>query len=227
MVVGNGLIAKRFNKYIDDDRFLIFASGVSNSKSKVEADYEREFDLLKQTIEMNPDKLLVYFSTCSILDPSENGSAYVLHKKGIESFIQSNVNKYLIFRVSNLVGRSSNVNTILNFIVGNINEDTHFDVWQYATRNLIDVDDLFAIVNNIIQENIFDNKIINIANSKSYTVPEIVTVVEKHLSKKAKYNVVAKGSSFEIDISSIMPLTEKLKIDFTDSYLKNLLNKYY
>ena len=227
MVVGNGLIAKKFQEYVGDDRFLIFASGVSNSKSKVDADYDREFNLLKQELETNVDKLLVYFSTCSILDPSENNSNYVTHKKNIEAFIQSHAKQYLIFRVSNLVGKSGNMNTILNFIVHNIKEGSNFEVWRYATRNLIDVDDFFAITNLIIQERLFVNQVVNVANNRSYSVPEIVEAVEKHFNKKANYSVVAKGVSFEIDISQTRLLVEKLKIDFTGSYLENLLKKYY
>jgi len=33
MVIGNGMVAKRFESYKTNDQFLIFASGVSNSKN--------------------------------------------------------------------------------------------------------------------------------------------------------------------------------------------------
>ena len=33
MVIGNGMVAKRFGSYKINDQFLIFASGVSNSKN--------------------------------------------------------------------------------------------------------------------------------------------------------------------------------------------------
>lgn len=227
MVIGNGLIAKRFSSYSDDDRFLIFASGVANSKSTDQAEYQREFELLLRKTQENPEKTIVYFSTCSINDPAENTSAYVAHKKKIESYLQSNMQHFLIFRVSNLVGHSSNVNTVLNFIVNNINEGKQFDLWMNAKRNLIDVDDFFAIVDHILQNTLFTNRIINIANPINYTVPLIVSATSNHLGKAANYKEVAKGGSFDIDISDINPFFVQLNINFNEAYLANLLHKYY
>ncbi len=227
MVVGNGLIAKKFDSYSADDRSLIFASGVSNSKSKDQVEYDREFNLLVQKLAEHEEKLFVYFSTCSINDPAENQSAYVAHKMKIEEYVKANSNKFLIFRVSNLVGRSANVNTVLNFIVHNINDHKHFDLWMNATRNLIDVDDFFAVTDHILQHNLFANRIINIANPENYPVPVIVAATEKHLGKKADYNAVAKGGSFAIDIDEVNPIMQRLDIRFNDTYLEKLLDKYY
>ncbi len=41
MVIGNGLVARSFDSYAQDDRFLIFASGVSNSKSSTDEDFKK------------------------------------------------------------------------------------------------------------------------------------------------------------------------------------------
>ncbi|MBP6455165.1 MAG: hypothetical protein KA275_00440, partial [Chitinophagaceae bacterium] len=70
MLVGNGLIAKKFLNYLKDDNFLIFASGVSNSKNANTDEYIKEINLLEKSIQINKEKILVYFSTCSINDPS-------------------------------------------------------------------------------------------------------------------------------------------------------------
>src|SRR5215470_13061079 len=117
MVIGNGMIGTRFGSYQKDDRFVIFASGVSNSKTRFDAAYKREINLLKETIDTNKQKILVYFSTCSLYDPEEKNSPYIIHKKQVEDIIQSHCNQFLIFRVSNLVGKSNNPNTVLNFFV--------------------------------------------------------------------------------------------------------------
>ena len=61
MVIGKGLIAKRFYSYESDSDILIFASGVSNSKNRDEALFARELELLQNTINTYPDKVLVYF----------------------------------------------------------------------------------------------------------------------------------------------------------------------
>jgi len=227
MVVGNGLVAKRFSNYAENDAFLIFASGVSNSKNTVHSEYEREFELLKHVVNNNQEKIFTYFSTCSVNDPEESESLYVLHKINIENYIRDNVRQYAIFRVSNLVGQSSNPNTILNFIINSISENRHFSLWANATRNLIDVDDFYAISNYILANKLFLNKTINIAHPKSYLVTDIVPAAEQYLNKKGNYNTVLKGSNYKIDISDILPIISQLGIRFDGEYLIRLLNKYY
>ncbi|TMI79873.1 MAG: NAD-dependent epimerase/dehydratase family protein [Bacteroidetes bacterium] len=227
MVIGHGMIAKRFEVYQNDDRFVIFASGVSNSKNRIDAPYKREIQLLEQTIKEHKEKIFVYFSTCSLYDPEEKHSAYITHKKQIEEIIQSNSKRFSIFRVSNLVGRSDNPNTVLNFFVYHIRNQINFDLWSKASRNLVDIDDMYKIVDNILQGGIYANGIINIANPSSYKVTEIVAAIENRWQIQANYIPIPKGSTFDIDISGISPIIKKLEIHFDDNYLVNLLEKYY
>ena len=227
MVIGNGLVASKFASYKNDDRFVVFASGVSNSKNTDQAAYQRETDLLQTTIKMHADKTLVYFSTCSINDPAEADSPYVVHKKKIEELIQEDVRSYYIFRVSNLAGKSANQNTILNFFYYHILHNINFDLWTNSARNLVDSDDMFAIADYILQKKIYSNQVINIANPISYSVKEIITALEELLGKRANYISIAKGSKFPIDISLVSPIIEELKINFDETYLSRLLKKYY
>lgn len=74
------MVAKRFESYSQKDDFIIFASGVSNSKNSDLTAYQREAALLEKLIAEYPGKTLVYFSTCSLYDPGEKGSLYYLHK---------------------------------------------------------------------------------------------------------------------------------------------------
>src|SRR5436190_14481479 len=227
MVIGHGMIAKRFEVYQNDDRFVIFAAGVSNSKNRIDAHYKREIQLLEQTIKEHKEKIFVYFSTCSLYDPEEKQSAYITHKKQVEEIIQSNSKRFSIFRVSNLVGRSDNPNTVLNFFIYHIRNQINFDLWNKASRNLVDIDDMYKIVDNILQGGIYANGIINIANPSSYKVTEIVAAIENRWQIQANYIPIPKGSTFDIDISSISPIINKLEIQFDDNYLVNLLEKYY
>mgnify|MGYP007017084323 CR=1 FL=1 len=79
MIVGRGLLASLF---LENDRedIIFFASGVSNSLEDRQEEFLREETLIKKTIEENPNKIFVYFSTCSVYDSSKTGSDYVLHK---------------------------------------------------------------------------------------------------------------------------------------------------
>ena len=162
MVVGNGMIAKRFQPFADHKEFIIFAAGVSNSRANDAAAYERETTLLKETVRAYPAAALVYFSTCCLYDPAEVNSPYTQHKQQIENYIRSECNRYHVFRISHLAGISDNNHTILNFLVRNIFNERKFSLWTNATRNIIDVDDAYQIIDYILNENITDHALIKL-----------------------------------------------------------------
>ena len=221
------MIANRFLNYKNDNDFIIFASGVSNSKDTIEQNFLREFELLNQTIKDNPGKTLVYFSTCSIQDNDLASSPYVIHKKKIEEFINQNTPSYYLFRVSNLAGISNNPYTLLNYFILNILQDHPLTVWKNAYRNIIGIDDMYLVVNYFLHEKKNVNSIINIANPENYSVPYIIKFIEEHLNKKAICNEIEKGHNYKIDVSIIEPVINKLGIQFNDNYLAALLKKYY
>lgn len=227
MVIGNGMIATRFNDYQNDDHTIIFASGVSNSKNMVESYFEREVELIKKTIKDYPRKQFIYFSTCSVDDQELSNTPYVIHKKKVEELISKETSSYIIFRVSNVAGMSNNPFTLLNYFVLNILQGNLITIWENACRNIIDLDDVYTITDWMIKEKNNNNSIINIANPKNYSVPEIVASIENHFNKKAMANKVHRGESYNIDISAIKPVINQLNIQFKDDYLSTLLKKYY
>ena len=108
MIYGNGLIAKSFKKYHKNSKFIFFASGISNSQEIDKFKYAREIKLLKKVIlKKRNNQIFIYFSSCSIFDPSKKNSLYVKHKLKIESIIKTYDN-YYIFRLPNVIGNSSN-----------------------------------------------------------------------------------------------------------------------
>jgi nucleoside-diphosphate-sugar epimerase len=213
--------------YNSEDNFLVFASGVSNSKTKNTEAYDREMKLLKDSVQEYNTKSLIYFSTCSIYDPQEKDSAYVQHKLKIEDFIQTRVKQYHIFRISNLVGISSNPNTLLNFFFNHVKNGVNFDLWTNACRNIIDVDHTYLIIDHILKLNLFPNQVINIANPVNHPVKNIITAIETFLNIKSNYIEIDRGTCFEIDTSSIQPIIQKQGIRFDQEYLRDLLQKYY
>ncbi len=227
MVIGNGLVARRFDLYKGDDNLLVFASGVSNSKTKNPEAYNREMKLLKDSLQQYDNKSLIYFSTCSIYDLQEKESAYVQHKLHIEEYIQNRVKQYRIFRVSNLAGISSNPNTLLNFFFNHVKNGINFDLWTNACRNVIDVDHAYLIIDHILKHNLFPNQVINIANPVNHPVKKIVEAIEAFLNIRSNYIEIDKGTCFEIDTSLIQHIIQELEIRFDAGYLSDLLKKYY
>ena len=227
MVIGNGLIAKAFKDFEQNEAYLFFCSGVSNSTCRDVAEFDREKDLLNQNIREHGKKTFIYFSTCSIEDPSLSESMYTRHKLDIEATIASSCKSYYIFRLSNVVGRTPNSFTVLNFLFNAIKGGQKFDLWENSNRNLIDVEDAAAIVRKVLQLKLPANAIINVANAHSYDVVDIVKEIERFLGKEGHYQLVDKGVKFSISVSGIRPIIDELQIDFGDEYLTGLLEKYY
>tara|TARA_B100002052_G_scaffold278663_1_gene285225 strand:+ start:2980 stop:3705 length:726 start_codon:yes stop_codon:yes gene_type:complete len=232
-IIGSGFIAKNFIKYGDffkNHRFQIYAAGVSNSLCKenklFKKDKKKLIDFCKK---IKDGEKLLYFSTCSIEDPSRNKNFYVRHKLEIEDIIKSNFDKYLIVRLPEVVGKNSNINTLINFFFNKIKRKEKFDLWTKAKRSIIDIEDVIKILIHFISNNKLDkNQTINIANPNKNSPIDIVTILESIIRIKADYNLVEKGKeNWEIDISDTNNSIKKCGINFENDYLKNALMKYY
>jgi nucleoside-diphosphate-sugar epimerase len=125
------------------------------------------------------------------------------------------------------VGRSANPNTVLNYFYYHLAKGLNFDLWVNAWRNLLDVDDMFEIVNELLQQKENSREIINIANTESYNVRTIVSEMERVLGLEGNYVPIERGQAFDIDVRRIEPVIQKLGINFDHSYLTRLIEKYY
>lgn len=226
MVIGSGLLAKSFHDYASNEAVIIFASGVSDSKTNDEQAFLREEKLLTEVLKANPHKLLVYFSTCSVLDKSLAGMPYTRHKLLMEIKVMASGANYLIFRVSNLVGYGGNPKTIMNFFVSSMRQGTPIQVWRDAYRNMLDVDDAYQLMDYFIATG-HKNTIINIANPVSYNSVDILKAVELYLNLPANYTLLNEGELFFIDTTAVQQVAPQLGLNFNEDYLPNLLQKYY
>jgi len=228
MIYGNGMLANAFSKYNGTNpNICIFASGVSDSSCNDENEFMRERLLLEESIKENARAdFFVYFSTCSIGDQSSLGTLYVKHKLEMESIVLEH-SKSIIFRLPQVVGPGGNPKTFIKFLYHSIKEGRKFELWENATRNIIDVDDVVEIVKHYIGNAPITKNIVNVANPINYSVIEVVKLLENFLHKKAIYRGLSKGSKYTIDISQISTIIEKNNISFEDDYLLKVLNKYY
>lgn len=201
MVIGNGLIGRAFKSYINNDNILIFAAGVSNSREEKQSNFDREINLLNS--HQNFNGLFIYFSTTSIEDVLLQDSKYIKHKRNIEQIIGNSFSNYLIVRLPNLVGDSKNKNTLVNFFKHSILNSTKFEVQKNAYRYLVEIGDVFSIVNKVIKRGGEFNKIANLITTDKVLVLEIVKRLEKELGKKANYDLIEGGSNYDIELDSI------------------------
>lgn len=221
-------MARAFMRIYDNSAsVVIFASGVSHSKEINQNAFRREEDLLRSHLARCKGSLFVYFSTCSMYDPQQSETPYVVHKLRMEKIIEECGSDYLICRVSNVVGRTENRLTVFNFLVDSISRGKNFTLWRNAIRNIIDVDDVVVLVDHIIAHRESFPKIVNIANPYSYAVSDVVDKMEAYFGRRGNYSTIEAGLKFEIDVSAVSLICEKLALDFHGSYIQRLLRKYY
>ena len=221
MVVGNGLIAGAFSCFSERKDVVIFASGVSNSKETSVEAFLREENLLNKYRSEN--KLLVYFSTFSVFDPSLSNSAYVMHKKRMEQLVQSSKNSHLIFRLPIMVGGSKNPHTLINFLANKIKANEVFTLHANACRYLLSISDLSGILTDVINDSSFFNQAYNISSTKQLKVLEIVAILENILDRKARFETVESGSCYKVEVSKKLKAHE----NFSLRTAHEMLTEYY
>ena len=232
MIIGSGFIAKNFENYNDDLERLnicLYAAGISNSQTQdkdlLDKEKNKFIEFLKK---FHQKKKLIYISTCSINDPSRNKNPYVLNKLYIEDLVQKNIKNFLIMRLSEVVGKNENKVTLINFLNNKIKNGEKFEIWSKAKRNIIDIDDAILLIIHLLENKNLNNTIINVANPKSYFVTEIVKNFEKLNNVKANYNLVDRGQdNWHLDTNKVLEISKKIKINFNENYLYELLKKYY
>jgi len=225
MIVGKGLIASLFTD-CDREDTVFFASGVSNSLETRPEEFSREENLIKRTITENPDKIFIYFSTCSIYDSSKTTSDYVLHKLKMEQIIKKSCERFLILRVSNAVGKGGNPNLLMNYIVNAVKNNEKINVHTQATRNLIDTEDIRNITFELLEDKKI-NKIINVAYIENYSIIEILEITERFYNKQVDINLVKSGSGYDIDVPHVKDYFMENNLTDKEFYLFTILKKYY
>jgi nucleoside-diphosphate-sugar epimerase len=227
MIIGNGLVARAFSQYADDKDVLIFASGVSSSKSCTVFDCRREEGLLRETLgKCSSHVLIVYFSSCGVDNYNLINDKYYIHKKKMESVVKECSNKNVIFRLSYVIGGIGNPRTLFNYFVDKVKSQKKFDLWHGARRNIIDIDDVVSLVGYIIQNGLFENETVNIANLKDNTVDEIVNEISEYLKLEAYCSLIECSDGFKVDTNKIKPIVSELGLDFGNNYLKDIVVKY-
>ena len=220
MVVGKGLLASKF-KEIKDENFIFLTSGVSDSSCCDNEEFNREMLLVKKSLLKYSGKIFIYFSTTSIFNKI---SPYTIHKENIEKIIINSKQDYYIFRIPQVIGIGGNTNNLSNFLRQSILKDFKITILN-VKRSLIDIDDLFDIVHQIIV-NYKCNKIYNLSEIECLPMIQICNYFYEILEKTPNYELSINTekdfpkNSLEID-KVIQDITIEKK-----NYTKKLIQKY-
>jgi nucleoside-diphosphate-sugar epimerase len=228
MIIGSGMLARAFSaRFSQCNDVCVYAAGVSNSSCIDPQEFAREWKLLSAALE-NPEHtgVFVYFGTCSIGDPEARDTPYVQHKLAMEQLVAAHP-QHLILRLPQVAGYTPNPHTLLNYLYARISRSEAFDLWNKAKRNIIDVDDVVAIAARIIADKAKRNVAINIANTSSYSMKEIVSAMARAVGKRAIYYDVERGCEYMIETGPMLPVLGDVGVEFGSDYLDRVMAKYY
>lgn len=226
MVVGNGMLAKAFGSYINNENVIIYASGVSNSSEHSDENFQREIDLLERCISENKNKLIVYFSTCSVNDDSLKDTKYVKHKKSIENYIQKNAQNFIIFRLPIVIGNTKNNFTLFNFLKEKLSSNQEVFIQESAYRYLVDIEDVSNVLSKVIDSESFLNSVIDVGFTKRISVLDMSNIMKKELHSKSDIHIIDGGGSYDINDSKLHNFISDKKITFSEKYNEDVLKKY-
>jgi len=225
LIIGKGLIANGFRSFEASKKVLIFASGVSNSNEESVSAFHREEVLLHDALKKYCNYIFVYFSSCDVQNIDKR--KYFGHKLNMEALVKKEAKQFYIIRLPQVVGQTSNSNTLINYLFNKIKSNGEFSVWKDATRNFIDIDDVAIIVKHIINQDGYLNQVVNVASTVHYYILDIINIIEGVLNKKAIYTVESGGFNLPIDIEPISPVLSQLGLEFKEEYLRKMMRKYY
>jgi hypothetical protein len=190
MVVGNGLIASVFfDDYGNDNDFIIFAAGVSNSMETRISEFKREEDLLNTTLLENKGKHLVYFS--SFIDSNPSKKKYADHKLNMENIVKNSKTYYTILKLPQVIGYGGNKHELINFIITKLKSDEEIGVYENTYKSLIDVEDVKRIVDFLLKQWHDKNTYVRFPYIEKLLVEEIVKLVAKEIGVDPKIRMIS------------------------------------
>lgn len=224
-VVGRGLLGRAFSSVSGfAPGTVVFASGVSNSNTVEAAAFERESALLRRWMDASHGNL-IYFSSCGLASGETTHSTYMRHKRGMEAIVLQG-EQSRVFRLPQVVGYTDNPHTLINYLRQHIVDGMPFEVWSRAERNLIDIDDVVAIVTEMVREPRGQPRVVNVAGLRSTPMPEIVRLLERSLGRKASFTLVPKGEPMTLDTRHTAEVARRLGLDLGETYAGRVIARY-
>lgn len=208
--IGSGLIAKSLSAVDFGRPTLVLASGVSDSQETRAGAFQREADLVEQSIALHPGLHAVYCSTCSI--DSGVVTPYTAHKLRMEHLVMDAAASCHVFRLPQVVGLVHN-RTLVSHFVDSILLDQMLKVQARATRNLLDVRDFARVAALIVRCNAGAGVPLNIASATQVAVTDIVTEIARLLGHPARIEMQDAGYSQMIDtrfLRALLPADDPL-----------------
>lgn len=230
MIIGRGLLGQAL-RIIDEEKYLFYVNGVSNSVVEELSETNAEFEEIIQLSKEFPDIHFVYISTVQVNSSLNHNRAYVRHKILAEALVAKLFKKCLIIRTTNLVGNNIwNTHTLFNYLANALQYDKEIIINRNLLRNFLDVEHFTSLLDAYlkIDNNSFVN-MIEIANPVSYSMQQVIEEFEFFFKKKFRlFNDYELSNYAQFEINSILSQNLFRQCDISlNNYIHSLLKKYY
>lgn len=230
-IFGRGFIGSNLRRLELSKDFLVYAAGVSNSNQNKVSAYKKEINVLKKVLKtVDAKKKFIYISSLSVENKKLRNDRYVKNKLLIENLIKKNIQRYLIVRLPQIVGRNKNKFTLTNCLYKNIKLGKPVVLWKNSIRNLIDIDDIVKILKKYLKNKPKINTTINIFNPKSVKVISLIKLFSEILNKEVKIRMITRENK-NINFNKLRKGTrlpnKYYKVFDKKNYIEGVLRKYY
>lgn len=239
-ILGSGMIARAFAPYKDEfPDTVVFACGVPGATNINQTAKARELMALYSAILRrcaDDGKRLVYFSSGAVYGngaPMPWNEAALLvpyteygqHKLVCETLIRNANIPYLILRLGNLVGENQNRAQLVPSLIKQIRTG-NATVHLRATRDLMDVDDMAAILAGLLRTQSDVQEVINVASGFPVPVGVIAYSLRALMGKSAAVIEMTPdvGDQQWFDITHLKDRLPETAFD--SAYFIHVLEKY-
>ena len=220
IVHGGGMMASAI-RFTEGLIGAVFAAGVSNSGEIDRLEYTREHNELRSFIDSNSDKKVIYFSSYIAKDGT---SRYAQHKRQMESVIAETANDFLVLRLPQVVGKTTN-STLISHFVNAAKTREKITIQKNAYRSLVDVTDVGRILSLFIGKNV-TREVIAVGPLNPLWILDIVENIESILQLKIDFTLVDGGDRQTGDLSRALELLERNDPLFDEAYQYSVLKRY-
>lgn len=238
-IIGHGFVARGLIPIAGRHPGVVaFAAGPSRTSAGT-AECDREAALLSEVMAgcQRTGDVLVYFSTASAAlypdtdtpsredDPVTPRLPYGRYKHAMEKMIADSGGRYLILRLSHLVGPGQPGHQLVPALAEQIQAGT-VTVYTAARRDLIDIADAVAILDALLAAGV-TGQVVNVASGSSVPVADVVTHLEERLGCVAARRLVDGGDAHRVCIDKASRLVPAIaQMGFGPGYYQRILDRY-
>ncbi|MFE4017451.1 NAD-dependent epimerase/dehydratase family protein [Streptomyces sp. NPDC059101] len=239
-IVGNGFLARHLKPLADrHPDTVVLAAGVSWASHTSDADFAREAALLREVAAdcRATSRRLLFFSTASTgMYGTANGpghedltitpcTPYGTHKLAMEAHLHTSGTDFLALRLGHLVGPGQPPHQLLPTLLRHLRQGT-VAVHKGATRDLIDVDDVIAIVDHLLARGL-TRQIVNVASGAAVPVDHIIDHLQQRTGLPATRSYIDVGGHHTISIDKLRTLVpEVAAMGFGPHYYRGVLDDF-